>query len=86
MPCCPGRGSKQAKRNLTLTLLMQSFWVSVFQEDATASPLCYGIFTMVSCLYIAASWSSCEGDKRQATSVTILMISSPFLFVLDKCY
>lgn len=30
---------------------------------ASASPLCSGIFTMVSCLWVLASWS-CEGDWR----------------------
>ena len=45
-----------------LHLLMQSFSISVVQKVTSASLPGSGIFTVVSCLWIVASWSSCEGD------------------------
>lgn len=71
------RGKAVKVKLLLFTFLMKSFWVSVVQKDATASPLDYGIFTMVSCLRIAASWSSCKRNYHEATSVAILIILPP---------
>ena len=42
--------------------LMWSFSVSVAQGGTLASPLGFGIFTVESFLWIAASQSSCKGD------------------------
>ena len=56
--CCAALGERQSRQSetSTLTLLMQSFWVFVVQEDA----LGYGINGVLS--MIVASWSSCERD------------------------
>ena len=45
-----------------LTLLIKSFSVSVVQGGASTSSPSSGTFSMVSCLWIVANWSSCEGD------------------------
>lgn len=47
---------------MPLTLLLKFLSVSVMQGCASASPLGSGIFTKVYCLWIAASWTSCERD------------------------
>lgn len=60
---CASIGNKShVVRGVTAFPSMRSFSVSVVQRGASASPLCSGISTMVSCLWMDASWSSCEGN------------------------
>lgn len=64
-PCSPvpvwGRGNP-VNVVTPFTLLMWSFLASVVQRVVSASSLCSGIFTMVSCLWIVTSSFSCAGD------------------------
>lgn len=57
-------GEQQCPRSETsiLPLSLQSFSISVVPKVTSASLPGSEIFTVVFCLWIVASWSSCEGD------------------------
>lgn len=60
--CLSGLGKGDQSLVTALTLLMWSFLVFVVQGGALTSTLGFGIFPVVSCLWIVTSWSSYEGD------------------------
>ena len=60
--CWPEGGQCGQSETTPLTLLMETFSVSVFQGGVSPLSPSYEIFTMVTCLWIVASLSLCEGD------------------------
>lgn len=55
-----GEGWCGQNETALLSLLMWFFLVSVVHGGTSASPLGSRIFTMVSCIWVVASWSSHE--------------------------
>ena len=82
--CCtlPARVEAMwSKCSALLTHIMWSFLVSVAQKGASASSSGSGVFITVSCLWIVASWSSCEWDWSQEQHMSPSWWHHPLIFL-----